>query len=254
MKKMITAGMLVILFACSSQPRTDSNAATPKVVTDTNVSKPLVAAASDSIAQPEELKGKSRLQQLSERNVFSTIQAKILPTLPEKHQKVLGGDPDLNVLAFATGDLFQNNKNDYAFIVYDKKHQVISILLYDELADSYRQLYESLKVNDEINKLDCNNDCGRLDENLASEIADQADSYIKDPVSFIANKQIKISDLTKDEDILIKDGCLSKNANNANIKNGLCIATSFVYNNWKCLRYDKAKDAFTIFFSQTFAD
>jgi hypothetical protein len=191
---------------------------------------------------------------LYDRNVFSTIQSKLLPRLPEKHQQSIKSNPDLTLLAFATGDLFQNNKNDFAFLIYSKQGKRVGILLYDEQADSYRPLYDSVKVEDELDSLKCNYNCGRLDVNLGEEIANQGESFVKDPLSFLEYGQIKITDITKDKDIVIKDGCLSKKAIKADFKNVLCIASSNIYNSWKYLRYDKTKDAFVIFFCQTYSD
>jgi hypothetical protein len=257
MKKLVTAGILAILFSCSSQPKTDNNtqAATP-VAPDTSKAQP--EAASDSINLPVQLEGdntaENRLSQLYDRHVFSTIQSKLLPKLPEKHQQAIKSNPDLTLLAFATGDLFQNNKNDFAFLLYSKQGKRVGILLYDEQADSYKPLYDSVQVEDELDSLKCNYQTGRLDTNLGEQIAVQAGYYAKDPISFLENKQLKITDITRDEDIVIKDGCLSKKATKADFKNVLCIAADYVYNDWKCLRYDKAKGVFVIFYCQAYAD
>jgi len=257
MKRVVTVSMLAILFSCSSQPKTDINTqAAASVAADSNAAK--APTAPDSVNVPVQLKGdntpENLLPQLYDRKVFSTIQSKLLPTLPEKQQQAIKNNPDLTLLSFATGDLFQNNKKDYVFLIYSKQKKSTGILLYNEQADNFKLLYDDVKVENELDSMDCNNGIDRLDANLASEMADQAGYYAKDPASFLENKQLKITDISKDEDILVKDGCLSKKATKADYKNVLCIATSYVYNNWKGLRYDKTKDAFVIFYSQTFAD
>jgi hypothetical protein len=139
-------------------------------------------------------------------------------------------------------------------MVYSKQGKRLGFLLYDEQADRYRVLYDSIQVEDGLDSQECNYRCGRLDDNLAEEMVAQAGYFVKDPSSFEENKQLKITDITKDADIEIKNGCLSKKATKADFKNVLCITTSYIYNSWKCLRYDKTKDAFVIFFHQTYSD
>jgi hypothetical protein len=260
MRTLIAAGILLILFSCSYQQQKDNKTVTAvQVSKDSSMKMAQTVSAADPIndqAQPLEgpATNENRLKQLSDLNFFSTVHNKLLPALPENHQQFLKSNADLSVISFARGDLFQNGQNDYAFIVFDKKEQKISIILYEEQTNNYRKLYREINVEDGLDSLDCNYRCGPLDENLEGEIMYQSQYLVKNPLMYLESKQIKIADIAKDEDIVIKMGCLSKKATKADYKNVLCITTSCVYNSWKCLRYDKSKDLFVIFYCQTFSD
>ena len=51
-------------------------------------------------------------------------------TLPEKHKAYFKTKPEYELLSMAQGDLFQGQGSDFAFMVYDRKNNRISILVY----------------------------------------------------------------------------------------------------------------------------
>src|SRR5688500_4075180 len=145
MKQLFTVAILIIFFSCTSQQQrntkiADANqtsidsisAKTPSEKTDPGT----VALVDTSRANPSNLNDlvstdidyNERLKQLADKNVFSTIHGKLISTLAENHQEFFKNTPDYDVLSFSKGDLFHNNKDDYAFVVYDRKNSKISIL------------------------------------------------------------------------------------------------------------------------------
>jgi hypothetical protein len=77
---------------------------------------------------------------------------------------------------------------------------------------------------------------------------------LKKPESYLESSPYKIADISKDKDFVLESGCFSKKVSKSNLSNSLCIATSSVYNNWECLKYNKATNTFLIFYAQAFAD
>ncbi len=195
------------------------------------------------------------LKQLSDKKVFSIINYKLTNTLIENHQEYFKTRVDYELLYIAHGELFQDKKNDCAFIVYDKKNQRVSILVYNEMTNKYLELFRDIKVENGLNDIDCNYGAfGTLDFRLADEIIYQEEYLLKKPYSYLESAPCKITDISKDEIFVFKSGCFSKKVAKSNLSSSLCIATSSVYNNWECLRYNELTNAFLIFYGQAFAD
>lgn len=143
---------------------------------------------------------KASLKELSDSGVFSIIHTKLFSTLNKNHQAYFVSRPDFELLYNTPGDLFQNNKEDNAFIVYDKKYSRVSILVYDELKNSYSELFRSLKVKDGLETADCNyGSFGTLDYQIADELIYQRDYLMKKPESHLEYSKCKIVDISKDE-------------------------------------------------------
>jgi hypothetical protein len=197
---------------------------------------------------------KASLKELSDSSAFSTIHDKIFSTLDKKQQVYFTSKPDYELLYSATGDLFQNNKQDNAFIIYDKVHLRVSFLVYDALQDQYSELFRDIKVKNGLENVECNyGSSGTLDYQLAGELIYQRDYLIKEPLKQIENTKCKIVDISKDEDFVLDSGCFATGFS-AGSNESLCIPTSSVYNNWECLTYDKGKNEFIIMYGQAFAD
>jgi hypothetical protein len=110
-------------------------------------------------------------------------------------------------------------------------------------------------VENGLEAADCNyNTFGTLDYQLADEILYREADLRKKPERYMENTACKIADISKDETFILKSGCFSRKTPTADLSKSLCIATSFVYNNWECLRYDKKTNSFLIFYGQAFAD
>ncbi|THU31122.1 hypothetical protein FAM09_28990 [Niastella caeni] len=269
-KQLITLCLLTACFACASKQPQE-----PEVVGANQVSKESIpqkaTAKSDTIdVKADEAKGyeistydypqyadidqhKEKLKQLSDNRVFLAIHSKLIPTLNERHQKYFRSNSTYELLSFAKGDLFQNAKDDHAFIAYDKARQRILILVYNDLTNKYYELYRDLKIKDRLKSAECNYGAD-LDYGLGEEINYLMEYLIKKPESYLESSPCKIADLAKDETFVIADGCLLKQVAKTSLKNSLCISTSSVYNNWKCLKYDALKNEFYIYYAQAYAD
>lgn len=198
---------------------------------------------------------KTSLKELSDSSAFSTIHNRLFSTLSKKHQVYFTSKPDYELLYSSIGDLFQNNKEDNAFIVYDKKYSRVSILVYDELQNKYSELFRDIKVKNGLENVECNyGSSGTLDYQVAEELIYQRDYLIKEPLKQIENTKCKIIDISKDEDFVLESGCFATNFSADGRTKSFCIPTSSVYNNWECLTYDKIKSEFIIIYGQAFAD
>ncbi|MFC6269873.1 hypothetical protein [Frigoriflavimonas asaccharolytica] len=272
MKKLFTICILTLFFACSTQQQSDKTSdnsaqtdkgiiskseSSAKTIEDKTInSTDYLTSTYDKPEFADKLKyHKETLKQLSEKKVFSEIDTTLKQTLILKHQEYFKTKADYELLSIAKGNLFQENKNDCAFVIYDKKNQRVSILVYNELTNKYFELFRELRVENGLETADCNYGAfGTLDYQLADEIVYQEEYLIKKPQSYLESTPCKIVDISKDEDFVLKSGCFSKNVSKRNLSNSLCIATSSVYNNWECLKYNKATNTFLIFYGQAFAD
>ena len=195
------------------------------------------------------------LKALSDNGVFSTIHTKLFQKLAQKHRTYFKSKANYELLALAKGKLFPENKTDGGFIVYDKKHERISILVYREKTNKYAELFRDLKVENGLENAGCNySSFGTIDYQLAEEIIYQEESLTKNPESYLESSPIKITDIAKNEDFLLKEGCFSKKVPKKETSNSLAIATSCVYNNWEALRYSEANNSLVIYYGQAFAD
>lgn len=195
------------------------------------------------------------LHELSDSLVFKRIHDKLVPTLDERHQTFFSANSNLQLISHSSGDLFQNGEEDNCFVVYDKNHTRISIVIYDGLQDKYSELFRDIKVKNGLEDADCNYGAyGTLDYQLANELVYHRDYIMKHPLQQIEYSNCKIADISMDEDFILDSGCFASGFSAAGNKKSLCISTSSVYNNWECLMYDKNEGVFIIFYGQAFAD
>lgn len=200
-------------------------------------------------------KHRENLKKLADQKVFSVIHSKLILKLAKEHRDYFKTKSSYELLGIANGDLFEENKNDSGFIVYDQKNQRVSILVYREKTNTYSELFRELKVENGLEHANCNySSFGTIDYQLAGEIIYQEESLMKNPESYTEYPPVKITDLSKDEDFTLKEGCFGKGFSKKDTANSLCIATSSIYNNWESLKYDKATNTFIIFYGQAFAD
>lgn len=264
---------LIVIVGCSSQQSDEMNnsekvnSKNEQTLTeksnsdDTEKSNPsdLVNYQTSTYDNPEFAdevkKHREDLKQLSDDNVFSAIHAKLIQKLAKKHQDYFRLTSKYELLAAAEGNLFRENKDDSGFVVYDRKNQRVAILVYRESTNNYSELFRELKVENGLEHASCNySSFGTIDYQLAGEIIYQEESLIKNPESYTEYPPVRITDLAKDGDFILKEGCFSKKFSKKETANSLCIATSCVYNNWEALKYDKTSNAFIIFYGQAFAD
>jgi hypothetical protein len=197
------------------------------------------------------------MKHLDSKKIFDYFQNQLLPKLPKKHQDYFQPKSEIKLLSFLTGDIFSNKKEDFIFVVFDKKNVRISILVYNELTNQYLELYRDIKVQNDLLETNCYFSSFRtLDYQICNEIIYQEDELITDPKRFLEWEICKFTDIEKDQTFVLSDGCLSKKSKNnyLNSFKSLCFSTSIAYNNWECLRYDRDKKIFILFYSQAFAD
>jgi hypothetical protein len=273
MKQLAAFFILAFLIACSAQQtaKTDPSetAGSPKEqsIPENSTKKEVKNEGEMSLAEyqtstyddpefaEEVKKHREALKNLSDKKVFAAIHAKLIQKLAKKHQDYYKTKSDYEILAVANGNLFRETKNDCGFIVYDQKNQRVSILVYREAKNTYSELFRELKVENGLEHADCNyTSFGTIDYQLADEIIYQEESLIKNPESYTEYPPIRITDLAKDGDFILKEGCFAKGFSKKDTGNSLCIATSSVYNNWESLKYNEATNSLVIFYGQAFAD
>ena len=274
MNQLIIIYFLTFLFACSPRQQSDITVANDNLISSDSVSQNISIAKTDTAnikannSYDHQISTydipefatrltilKESLKRLSNKNIFSIIHNKLVSTLTENHKKYFKTKLDYELLSFAKGDLFQNNRDDYAFVVYNKKTLQLSIIVYNKLINNYFELFREIKIVNGLESTDCNYVTSfTLDYLLAVEIIYQEENLIKNPESYLELPVCKITDISKDNDFILERGCFSTKVSKTNLSNSLCIATSSVYNNWECLKYDRSKDIFIIFYGQAFAD
>jgi hypothetical protein len=260
MRQLYIICILTTFLSCSKQSRdnktdnitTDKDSTTKVAASD--IGQNYLTSTYDNPSTDLE-RHKASLKELSDSSVFRTIHNELILTLQKKHQDYFNSNPNYQLMHSYGGDLFQNGKEDYSFIVYDKEKSIVIILIYDELQNKYSELFRDIKVNNGLVNAECNYGAyGTLDYQVACELIYQRDYLIKDPLKQLADTKCKIVDISKDEDFVLESGCFAKNYSADGKTKSLCIPTSSVYNNWECLTYDKNKGEFIIFYGQAFAD
>lgn len=268
MKNTIVLVCLTLLYACNSKQSEDkinASDSTKKesVQKTSSESKPADSRNYEisTYDNPEFASNiklhKEQLKQFSEKKLFSVIHDKWIQKLSKEQQAFFIENPNYELLSMAKGKLFQEDNNDFVFIIYDKKKVKISILLYNSLTSEYAELYKDIKVENGF--ADGNSDIAfarSLDYQFADEFLFYNEDALKEHLDNYLETYVgaKITDLSKDKDFILDQGSFAKNVSKTNLANTLCLATSSVYNNWDCLRYDKTNNTFSIFYTQAFAD
>lgn len=277
MKLLTSLTILVFLIGCSSpkteesipsETKTDLKEQTPSEKADPKNDEVKNEDPSEAIVfqistydNPEfadqVMKHQASLKGLSDNGVFSMIQDKLFQKLAPKHTNYFKSKQKYELLALAKGNLFRESKTDCGFIVYDKTNRRIAILIYRETTNKYAELFRDLKVENGLENAACNySSFGTIDYQIAEEIIYMEEYLLKKPEIYLDYSAIKITDISKDEDFFLKEGCFSKSAttNKKETANSLGLATSYVYNNWEALRYNEKNNSFVIFYGQAFAD
>lgn len=265
MKTIFALALSTILFACNSNQK-DHKINQPKKETPTekvadkkskkDTVYELISAYDNPKMANQIIDNKKTLKELSDKQVFLDIQTKLLPKLPSEQQTFFQENPDYELISLAKGSLFEKNSNDFAFIVYDKKKNKISILFYNGVTDKYVKLHEDIKVIDGF-RTEVSDDypSGSPEYQFANDFLIYDQSQLeKSTNTYLEYPQIKITDISKDEDFVLKHGSFAKKASKTNLAHTFCIATSNVYSNWDCLQYNKTNNTFLYFYTQAFAD
>ncbi len=189
-------------------------------------------------------------------SLYSYIHGKCIPKLNANHRDYFKSGKYW-LLYSARGDLFLNKKEDIAFIAYNRENKRISILLYNDLDKKYGELYYDIQVENRIEFANCNYGySGTLDNIIANNILYNIKNVSEKPDDFFQYELCKVTRIQGDETFILEEGCFTSQAIPEYFLscNSLCIATSYVYNNWDCLKYDPVRKVFTIFYGQGFAD
>jgi hypothetical protein len=198
---------------------------------------------------------KKKLKELSDKKLFSLISTTIRKKLPEKHKAYFESREDYEILSNTNGNIFLEANEDGAFVVYDKKEQRISIILYHGKTGKYAKLFKEIKVENGLENAECNYAAfGTLDYQIGEVIISQEAMLSGNPESYFEFPNCKIGNFHTDKDLAIESGCFSNKISKNKISTVLLIPTSSVYNNWECLVYNKTSNSFLIFYGQAFAD
>ena len=220
----------------------------PKYLTSTYANPKLIANVENQ---------RETLASLEQKKVFSIIHNKQILALSEKHTKYFNAHSDYELLYSVKGDVFLNQKEDAVFILYDRLNLKVTFLLYNDLGNTYKELYSDIKVEDGLKEANCNYfNFGTLDYQMADNLVLFENSLIQNPNSFFEYNLCKVCKINKEEKLILKMGCISKKYNNPHYlnSNALCFASSLVYNNWDCMMYDSSRKVFVVFYGQAFAD
>jgi hypothetical protein len=197
------------------------------------------------------------LIQLDNARVFDTVQNRLLPKLTSRHRNYFKKHSAYKLLFSSAGDLFGNSRMDSIFIIYDQQKARISIILYNDSTDRYLELFRDMKVENGLASVDCSySTFGTLDFQLGEAILYMKDDFMKRPDTFFHLELCKCTNISTDGALAHLGGCFAKTYTKSNVNNftALCIATDFVYSNWECLKYDKGRNIFIIFYGQASAD
>lgn len=198
---------------------------------------------------------REHLVKLADEGLFEKLHLKLQADLAEEQKNYFESHANLNILAHTKGDIFENKGNDLAYIVYDKEKYQIEILLFDQKNKRFKTLYRDVQVSNLLHQSDCYYANGTVDYSIGAELIYQED-YIRSSQSnyLIDENAFSINNISTNHIFDLKRGCLSRDFPTNAMANTLCIPTSSVYANYQCLKYNKTKAVFEIYFSQEFAD
>lgn len=252
--------LLLALVSChqTKTPKTTKNDVQKKEQVVPTASPPLPSDTSsyDSPRFADRIKEQTQqLMKMNDAGLFDKLHQKLTATLSADQQDYFLGHPNLAVLAIAKGNIFENGSGDLGYMLYNKDNHHIEITLFDHKRNTYNTLYKELKVVNTLQNLECSSSFGSLDYLVASELIYQED-YIRLNNSnyLIDDNSFDVTDISTNKNFDLQQGCLNKKFSKEAMANSLCVPTSSVYANFQCLKYNKKKQIFEIYFSQEFAD
>lgn len=196
-----------------------------------------------------------QLMKMANAGLFEKLHQKLAPELSADQKDYFLSHASYTILALTKGNIFENGGSDLGYIVYNKDNHRIEIVLFDQKNNNFKKLYSELKVVNTLQNMDCSSSFGTLDYLIASELIYQED-YIRLNNSnyLIDDNSFDVTNISTNKNFDLQQGCLNKNVSKDAMANSLCVPTSSVYANFQCLKYNKAKQVFEIYFSQEFAD
>ncbi|WP_343566025.1 hypothetical protein [Sphingobacterium sp.] len=259
--------LLLGLISCQqitqSNPRTIStkdsavNSQNKRIAESRPTGTPVLDTSTYSKPRTTEIASQQREQlvKLADAGLFEKLHLKLSGDLGEEQKDYFEQHANLHILAYAKGDIFGNKANDVAYIVYETEKHQIEILLFDQKNKLFKTLYRDIQVSNLLRQSDCYYANGTVDYSIAAELIYQED-YIRSSQSnyLMDENAFSIDNISTNNSFDLKRGCLSKDFSTDNMSNTLCMPTSSVYANYQCLKYNKAKAVFELYFSQEFAD
>ncbi|GAB5527771.1 MAG: hypothetical protein Roseis2KO_56430 [Roseivirga sp.] len=197
---------------------------------------------------------KNQLQELS-ASVFVKIHEQLSTTLKPQHKAHIDS-LNFQLLFFGEGGLYDSTGRDIVFVVYDSAMTRVRVLLYNSVDSRYAELYDDMKVINELSEVPCGAYTNQsLDYTLGEEIIYRADFLKRKPQSYYGDgPKVKIANLAKDSDLLPDMGCITNPELKTATFNSLCFSTDNAYNNWTCMRYDAKSATMITYYKQVFAD
>lgn len=196
-----------------------------------------------------------QLMKMANDGLFDKLHQKLTPALSADQKDYFLSHVNYTILALTKGNIFENGGNDLGYIVYNKDNQRIEIVLFDQKNNSFKTLYRELKVVNTLQNMDCSSSFCSLDYLIASELIYQED-YIRLNESnyLIDDNSFCVDNIATNKNFDLQRGCLNKKFSKDAMSNTLRVPTSSVYANFQCLKYNRTKQVFEIYFSQEFAD
>ena len=269
MKKSLTLILFLFLLGCNSKPEATNSrelVESETIKNDSTKEKIPLELSELSLKQakePEVKRFSTRLNdnikeslgELSDSGAFDPVHGHNISSLDSIHKEYYLKHSKFKLLSYAIGDIFKNNQKDHIFIILDKKSTLISFVVYNDLTMEYSTLYQDIQVEQGINPDSCYyGSNGTLDYQLAQELAWHKNGFLKNQISLKENSLCSVGTLESNKDIVEDHGCYSSDHPRESLTSSICFATSLVYNNWECLKYDAERNVFIIYYGQAFAD
>jgi hypothetical protein len=262
MKKFILLLTAIIMASCNGKADKEANALSKD---STTIAKPETRAKPEanthyltSTFDDNEFSGKisdvqDGLAALYAAGAFDSLSVTQKHKLSESQLEYFKNSR-FSLIYATTGSLFAKGQKDLACITYDTANNNITLLLFNE-NKGWGELYRDYKVATGLENAGCNYGMfGTLDYLLADELVYLKDDLIKHPESLLELTPCMITNFAEDENFTPENCCFAKGYSKNDMGNSLCIATSFVYNSWECLKYNPDSKSFTIYYGQAWAD
>jgi hypothetical protein len=196
------------------------------------------------------------IKSVNYKQAYNRIHNRLIKNVPIKFSKYFKERSQYKILNFSKGDVFGNGRKDYVFVTFDTNKMIPYIILYNDKTKEFRILYETIKVINGFAETECNFSFRSSDYEVGEVISQSTEYMLNYPDDYLKNERSKCVDITKDDDMVLNEGCFGDGFSKTNSKGfiSLCLLTDVTMNNWICLKYDKGLDAFIVYYAQAFAD
>ncbi len=192
---------------------------------------------------------KNRLKDLSQKGAFKALDAANKQNLASNHKTYFAQNTNYDVLRFVEGDIFLNDEQDAAFVVYHKTQNRVAIILFNKASNQYGELYDRYKVNNNLENINTGYGYqGTLDYVLGTSLVNGATMLADDPTIYLNREPLKITNIAADGAFNLKQGTFAKGVNKKNIQSSLCIDLDLTDFSYECLQFNPSTNQFDVFY------